>query len=141
MHTDKESCARRRRFIVAFSATSFLCFSITTVYFHEFPILVNPTVSDSFIATILITWTIVVLASCLIARRQSEVGLVLVNISMFAFVVRSIPILRLGVPFLHDPYFFMTSAQDLLGSGTLSPNPSALYPQVGDVLLWPLMQL
>lgn len=141
MQVGGASSTRTRKAVLGFSAASFLCFSITVVYFYRFPTLVNPTVSDAFILTVLIIWGIALFGSSLVARRQGEVGLVLVGISMFGFVARAIPLLRLGVPFLHDPYFFMASTQDVLGSGSLSPTLSALYPQVGDALVWPLMQL
>ena len=131
----------RGRVVLVCSSTSFILASIAILYFHKFPVLISPFVSNAIIILILVAWTVALFISSLAATGQKQVGLTLSGIWLYGFVIRSVTTLRLGVPFLHDSYFYMVSTQNILGSATLSPTLSGFFPQVVNLLPWPLMQL
>src|SRR5205807_3409726 len=112
---------RRRKTVLAGATTSFLFFSIAILYFSKFPVLVSSFISNAFLILLLSAWTIALLVSSFAATRQSQVGLTLAGIWLYGFVIRAVTNLRLGMPFLHDSYFYMASTQNILGDATLTP--------------------
>jgi hypothetical protein len=80
------------------------------------------------------------ITTCLIRTRR-EWSIFVIHAVIIGFLVRSIPVLLLSHPPLHDGYFYYASLIDLVDTQSFKPVMQDWYPDVGRQLHWPVLQL
>lgn len=121
------------------SIFSWILIILSTLYFRLFPTLIDPVLSDVFIASLLFLLFISLVISSFMVQRPGELILVIPQYLLICFFARCIPYLRLPYPVLWDPYAFLVTFLNVHDFGTLEPIYSHWYPGVEGLINWPLM--
>ena len=132
---------KTRSLFLACSTSCFALSSFVIVYLHSYPTIVNPSVSDLVLTCALAAWIGSITLAILTHESNRECALALATIVELSLVVRLIPHLRFSVPILIDPYPYSLVASSISTSGSLSPILTWWYPQLPNLMPWPLMQL
>jgi hypothetical protein len=101
----------------------------------------NGDVHNLVVLACLVATSIALATASLAVRTGRDWALLGGHALIAGFLVRSIPVVLLPYPPLHDGYYYFVSAINVAEEGSLSPVLANWYSQVGQQLHWPLLQL
>lgn len=127
---------RADRTLVIGCAASMFLLTFLILYLRFFPILFDEDTSDAIFLAALLFLIVIVLMMALSVRRLRDSALVLLPLSLMAFVARATPNIRLSYPPLNDPYYHFASTQTMISEGTMSAS-NAWYDLTSFQLHWP----
>ena len=111
------------------------------LYFKYSLNFINPLITNISIFLMLFSLIFLIVYGILISNNSKEIYLFFIPSMIFAFLVRSIPNLVMNIQPLHDSYFYYTCTLNIIETGTITPFLTSWYPNIGDQLQWPLMQI
>jgi hypothetical protein len=101
---------------------------------------------DGSVHNILVLGALILSSVSLVYASSSvatSMGWLKVGVSavVIGFLVRSLPVVILPEPPLHDGYFYLVSLLNVADADTLQPEYQAWYSQIAQQLNWPVLQL
>lgn len=129
----------KKKLIIANIGISLLLFYLIA-YFEYFPLIVNAKITNILLFTIVFILASLLIYSSLITRTKSDAYLFLIQSSLFVFIARAVPNIRLPYPPLHDPYFHIVCTLNILRYHTLASCLGDWF-DAGFQLPWPDLHL
>jgi len=122
-----------------------IAFLAVTIIIARFTALNAPENDPTTINALFVTSTVACIGSLFCAsislRSQRELFPLMLLVSLFAITMRMIPNLMLAFPPLHDPYYYITSTDNVTEYGVISPRLSDWHLQLDFHLKWPLLAI